>query len=411
MASLTTQPGSAEAPAEAAALALPASAAEIRGRLDALRAAGPIRSADGRTWIVGPALTAPDKLVLLRFLEDLRSRTARILRISLEGPDYAAALCAVQGEPDEPCRVQVDVTRGAVPPIRIVVVNPESLHPPDLARHFCSALLRADALAHGYADAASASAGDLPSLPYPAWFGTGLARWLETARRQADAENVLSRWERGQLPAVHGLTEFFSPYAASDPALAAQLVAWLLDAPERGGFFASLRDALTQGTPWSFALYAKTMGLGPDDPVDAERRWGSWWLSRRWTVLTAGTTEPGLVLRTRAQLRVWPGNPGTPLAAFLRRSPPVEPRDLIALRESPWIGATASFQVTRMQRLASGRDAAYRAMAEAYTAFFVGLQRGEPESRLDRLLQTADTLLLRLEESAEDGPLERLSAD
>lgn len=373
----------------------------VRERLSALRAQAPIRSSDGRVQIGGPALNAPDKLVLLRFVEDVRGRASRLLGIDFDGPAYAIAIHAEGGKPGAP-QIDVRVSRPADVPIRIALRNPEGLHAPDLTERLCSALLRADALANGYSDPPGEPTEPARRCaPYPAWFGAGLARLLDAQRRQADAEAVLARWSDAQLPGVLTLAESFSPYAATDAALASQLVAWFLAAPERAARHVQLRTEFVHGVPWSSALFARAVGCKPL-PGCADVDWDLWLLARRWVVLVPGTTQRALVLRTRDQLRVWPGTPGTPLDALPIRAP-IEPHALIDLRKAPWMQATAVFKIATTVRIASGRDEAYNRMAMAYASFFAGLRDGESKRRLTASLAAAEGLLAELEAAAESS--------
>lgn len=381
-----------------AGLSAPVDPDAIRDKLEAMRAAGAIQGSDGRTTVSGAALPTPDKLALLRFLEETRHRTARLLGIRMEGSASALWLFAVAGEPGAPCQVRVRILPGEKPPIRIVVTAPESLQASELADHVCRALLRADALAQGCLDPADSVVRDERSAPYPAWFGAGVARLLDPARRQEDAESVLERWCRAELPEVLVLADAFSPYASADPALAAQLVAWLLDGPERGAQFAALRRLLVQGQPWDAALLADVAGCQPE-PGAADACWDAWLLARRWAVLTPGVSAPGLVRRTRAQLPVRPAVLGSHLATF-ETLDPIEPEDLLDLRAASWLGTAVAGKLGLLQRLGAGRGDAYRAMTEAYSRFFLGLLRGSSRRRLEQILQEADAALRALEGDA-----------
>jgi hypothetical protein len=358
-----------------------------------------MRSADGRLRIAGPALTSSEKLEILRFVEDVRDRVGRLLGTPFDGPEFAIGLHVRDSEPEDPGGLDVRVDAGQDPPIRIAIRNPRVLQAPVLAERICAALLRSDALARGYRDAnGAASLASLRCAPYPVWFGAGVARLLDASERQADAESVLSRWSAAQLPCVDVLADAFSPFASADVALAAQLVAWFLDAPDRATRYAHLRTELAKGTPWTSGLFAIAAGCD-DEPGGADTAWDGWLLARRWTVLTPGVTHPGLLARTRDQLRVWPGAPGTPLSIFPVRCP-LEPSDLILFRSEPWMPETAVAKVVAMQRLGGGRDEAYRRMAEAYSGFFLALQRRESKRRLTKLLAAAEALLVDLESKA-----------
>ncbi len=377
-------------------------AREVLDQLVAQRSRAPLRSADGTISVGGPALSAADSLHLIRVIEQVRGRLRRVLGLPLEGASTAIAVWAVADEdrseppppgeqdpPDRPlARLRVWVAADRTPPIRLLIENPEELEPQDLTRALCGAWLRADALANGWVDPEVLPPQISRSAPYPAWFGHGIARGLDPAVRQADAEATLERWSRAELPPVSVLLQPFSPYADADPALAAQLAAWLLDSTERSARLQTLRDAVIAAGGWSVPVVEQALGVGPERGT-LGTDWDLWLLERRWAVLTPGVTPDAFWSRTPSQLLVRPGNPGTPLEAWHPRTPK-RPAELIEHRRAAWMPSTASRKVFELQRLAVGRDEDYRHMAAAYTEFFVALQRGVSARRLRRALRIAE---------------------
>ncbi len=385
----------------------------------------PIRTADGGISVGGPGLGAADRLLLVRFIDDLRARMRQTLGVPLHASYAAVGVWAAADEPaagpDAPLEplppdalpgagLVVRVAAGQQPPIRLTIRRPQTLDARELAQALCTAWLRADALAAGWADPPGHPARLLRNAPYPEWFGLGVARGMDRPRRQADAEETLARWSRAELPPVTALLRSFSPYADADPALASQLVAWVLEAATMSG----LRDAVIAADGWSVAAVAGAMGL-ERDLAALGGGWDLWLLKRRWAVLTPGLAHDALWARTPPQLLVRPGNPGTPLDAW---QPPVPkpPSELIRHRRASWMPATASRKVFEMQRLAAGRDERYQHMAAAYTEFFVALQRGDPARRLRHLLERADERFRTLAppeaaEAADLPPLTPVSVD
>lgn len=379
-------------PSRGGGLVPPAEADFVRERFALMQAAAAVRSADGRVFVAGNGLSASGKLTLLGFVEDVRVRASRLLGAPFEGSAFSIGVHVRPGERDVAATLDLRVDISRDPAILLTVRNPESVDAPDMAERLCVAFLGVDALVAG--NVPGRGRGPTPT-PYPGWFGAGLARLLDVSARQDDAEGVLARWSAGGLPCFEVLAADFSPYASSDAALSAQLVAWFLDTPDRRSRYERLRRSLGQGRSWAPALLEAVAEPG-DSPLALDARWDAWLLSRRWTVLSPGTTHPALVARTRDQVRVWPGSPGTPLGVLpVRRA--MEPAELVARRTEPWVAATAAMQAAAMQRLGGGRGGAYRRVAESYAVFFDALRRRASEAVLARRLAEAEALLVEVE--------------
>ena len=218
-----------------ATVSRPGDDALIRARLWQIEQDAGITSANGLAYVGGAAIPSRDKFALLRFVEDTRQRVERILGVPLSHSRYGVSVHGVADEATEGSAIQSATVRVRSRfPISIRVVNPADLDPSALASRLCSAWLQAYALAKVPADVLRARMSEPGyaawSTPFPTWFGAGLGALADVQAKQADADLVFARWSAGGLPPVETLLGAYAPETAAHPELAAQLVAWILDA-------------------------------------------------------------------------------------------------------------------------------------------------------------------------------------
>jgi hypothetical protein len=284
------------------------------------------------------------------------------------------------------------------------VRNPAALDPATLAAHLCQAFLQADAVTQGlrHAPETGTTAGETtaakrarPAQVYPPWFGGGLARLQSIDLRQSDADAVLAKWYRARLPCFEILAASFSPYATEDAAIAAQLVAWFLDTPDRAARFIRLRKALVEGEHWTHALFARAADCEPE-LGGADAAWDAWLLGRRWTVLEPGSASPALVAHMRMQLVTHAGEPGFALDIAPRLGG-YSPEMLAASYPQLWTRQAAQAKRVLVRRIGAGRDEAFTNMTTAYSEFFALFEGRTTTQRLADALHKADALLTELE--------------
>ena len=397
----------------------PAGSELARARFDALRAEGNIASADGSVVVSGAVLMSLDKTLLLEFVKETRAQIIRLLALPYEGKNIPVLLKAIKsdGGPGR-CRIHVVVQRHAG--VVLHVENIEKMSRSQLVEALCAGMLRY------VLSMETNSVGD-PPHDFPAWFSKGVAALLDVVRLQEDVGGVVivsdvthlqglvdeawrqqwyvrkfnhrnrhqehfdaiwKRWSHGELPPAFTLVESFSPYASADVALAAQLVAWLIEDPgTKGERMGTLRQML-QRQAWSAREVARGMGITSLSEFDWA--WDRWLLNRRWIVLTPGVMTPELVSRVEDVLRIFPGSPDLPLDALPFRNVPYDVRILAAYRDEPWGPLLIDAKILQLQRLGSGRSDAYREMVTDYILFMQALRRNESHDRLKALWTQAE---------------------
>ncbi len=388
----------------AAVMELPTGAADMLERVAELDRAAGVGNRDGSIRVAGTGLDAGGKLELLNFLETARSRLKSLLGAPARSLDYETSVIVQPGAEDSPATIDWRVETGTRPELHLLLRDPAAAEAREVVYRYYEALLMADVVAAGWRPEMAESKSVLrreDGGAFPGWFAAGLARLPERIRRQDDAEAVLDRWSHAALPCLEVLVAQFSPYADTNPALAAQLLAWFLDYPERYQRYSSLKEQLSRGDSWDRAL-AEAVGGPGTGLADLDSDWDKWLLARRWTVLTPGQTHPALAGRLRSQLVMWPGASGVPFAGFPYREK-LEPSDLIALRRESWMTVAASLKLAQMQRLGGGRTADFQEVTGAYALFFDNLHRRRSASRLQRSLKQAEKLLQEYERRQNDA--------
>jgi hypothetical protein len=273
-----------------------------------------------------------------------------------------------------------------MPTIRITLVNPSKLDARELAREICDGLVRMKVLA--------AAVGGKAAEPPAGWFTSGLAHYLDNALRQQDADEVLGMWQRAQIQPLWALPREHSQYPSADRRIAAQLVAYWLDFPDRGKRFETLCRALAAGETWSPSLFVETSS-GSSDMVEADKAFDQWLLKRRNTVMTPGVTSRGMLVRASRAMLLVPGEDFVP-DEFPASSPP---ETLAEHSGESWAAKCARAKLEKIMRLSTGRGDKFRKAAGQYAEYFNGVIRGEPKGKLLEKLRHAEAMLRDGEES------------
>ena len=382
-------------------------AAEIRARIERLRravgsGAAETANADRTTIVSGDLLPYPDRVVLLGFVDDLRTalegqlgarRAAPELvpAVSFRGPDFRVAVRAL-ADPDgtnAPASVRTSLrprrsADSVLPAASLDVLNPANgLDPREFAETVVDDLLRLKVL---YA----APARGVAPRPPPRWLAAGLARLADTAVRQGDFDETRALWFRAELPPLPELAAEDAPFPSAEPAVAAQLAAFWLSFPDPAARFRDLCRLLGSGVPWTPGLFLST-SLGTSDPLAGDRAFDAWLWGRVHHVLSPGATTPELVARTLVALQLFPGRDGVP-ADLADRPQPLE--RLLEPESAAWAPVAATELRLRILRLAAGRGDAYRAAVEEFADILADLARGGRRARraAERLPAARDAL-------------------
>ncbi|MGI5868234.1 MAG: hypothetical protein ACOX9C_02145 [Kiritimatiellia bacterium] len=370
---------------EATAFELSPRALEIAEKL---RDLAPTTSADGSVRVSGGSLGTLDRMDLLRFAADVRTRLEQLTGSKFQGRNFSIALLVPKADEERPATISLQTIpppaqeSGLVvhPAIRLTIVNLAKLDPRDLTCSICDGLLRMKVV--------EAAGGGVQLQPPPRWFAEGLGHYLEASRRQDDAEDVLKLWQQAALPPLNRLAASHSPYAAADRRVSAQLAAYWLDFPERAARLDQLCRALASGEPWSARLFAETSS-GLANLGEADKDFDRWLLTRRHSVLTPGVTRREFVVRAWRSLLLHPGEDGVP-AEIPAGSPPSL---LLRHGAEPWVRESARVKARKLMIMAAGRGAAFQEAATAWAAIFDAIARGERAAKLEADLLHAEKLL------------------
>lgn len=382
--------GHADVPQGAAALERSDGVRKLAERISAFDG---ISNADETVRVSGKAFNSVDKQIIMGFVEDVRARLQMLTATSFMGDYYRVLVSAENSEPDRPCVIVKQLMapalgRQRLPTIRISVTNSARLDARDLARELCDGYISLKVLALAGPEASPA--------PAARWFTAGLAHYLDSDLRQDDAEDMLKRWRAAHVPPLWVLAAAQSPHASASHEIAAQLVAFWLDFPDRGLRLESLCQALATGRAWSPALFIETSSQA-DGMLRADRDFDTWLLNRHDSVLTPGRTRSEFVVRAYYLLMLQPGVDGVPDEVPANASLTL----LVERRDEPWARKVAHTKSDRLMRLSAGRGDKFRKAAVMYAEFFDGVVRREPATKLFSKLRLAELLLRDSEEEVQ----------
>jgi hypothetical protein len=385
----------------------PLTADQVR---DVLAQNSSYRSSDGLTLVVGGKdLPGADALRLCQFSTDVRKRLSSHLSIPMDGPAFTTEIRVLSTIPEKDAYVACSVLPQGMFRIHVWVAGLGEVNQEDVAGALCGGLLRSDALAHGWTDAEGQTV-QLGAAPYPVWFGTGVARLLNVANRQYDAEHTIELLESERLPGLAALLSAGESLAQTDRAVASQLVAWLASDGMGPEGFRGLRKRVLSDGGWAAAA-----GF-PDAEAAAEgeKAWREWLQHRKWVILTPGMSHPAFVRRVRDLLLLAgedaeeepeegdvdkeekpPRKSRIPPEVFA--AGPLDPEALLRHSREPWAPEAAVAMSGRLQRSLAGHGQDLLAVAAGYGAYFQAVAERRPPSELRRLLDDAEALLAALE--------------
>ncbi len=223
-----------------------------------------------------------------------------------------------------------------------------------------------------------------PVTEPPVWFVRGLARLTDSAGRGDSFEHAYGQWAHARLDAAQWL---FRAESRADrlPDVAAQLVAWCVDQPDRSQRWSALLDALAAGEAWTSALIARVFA-DSDDIKALGTSFDIWMASRARRIFSPGTTSGGTLARARLLLLVFPGeldwnpNSGFDGKAFL-------PLSWYAANSGlPNVAALLHRRASAFRRAAIGHDSDFRLLCSLYAkALDTAAERGWRHASADWL--------------------------
>ena len=233
----------------------------------------------------------------------------------------------------------------------------------------------------------------------PRWLSVGLARNLTRTQRAADARDVLAAWQAGRVPP---LAEWLvkPPQAwdsLTDGPVASVWMAWLLEAPLGQARMRWLFNHLDQREAVSADDAAGEL-VGVASRADMEVAWDAWIMRQKRKVFRPGTVPPEAVERFAAELLLYPGGFGIPLASGIKRGDGFVA--LVAQREAEWIDGFCRTKLTALRVLAVGRGSAFHRTVDCYAQFLDALARHKRPDRLRELLGAAEVQMRQLKAAA-----------
>lgn len=270
--------------------------------------------------------------------------------------------------------------------------------------------------------------------PVPYWLAEGVSQSADSGLRARNCERAIAEWKQGRIPSIgrflEGATQAPEPdpgpeaagtAASDDPAgreatraICSVLVSWLQSLPGGPARFQAILGRLAAGEPVTPEWLAGVVP-GAKSAADLDRQWDGWMLRQKSVIRLPGVLTASGVDELGEGLLLYPGQCGMPLSDAPRE--PVPWRELIRRRDEPWIREFVQSKTVGLRVQSAGRGPEIAAVVERYAEFLDALGRGKSESRLTRLLETAEQALKALREkvqpalSAPEPPDRREAAD
>ncbi|MBL7076603.1 MAG: hypothetical protein ISS31_03935 [Kiritimatiellae bacterium] len=277
---------------------------------------------------------------------------------------------------------------------RMIVPRAECLAEESVRIAFCRLLLQ------GFVPS---SRIDPTPVQVPRWLPVGLARNLWREQRGADAFAMVERWREGRVPPLadwleRGPDEWDT---ATDGPMSALLVAWLAEPPDGYGCLRELFRRLDEGETVSAGLFASVLLGAGAGPADLEVAWDGWIMRQQRKVFRPGTMPADVLKQLAAELLLYPGAFGIPLASDIRRGDGFHA--LIEQRNADWIDTFCHAKQASLGAVVVGRGMAVQEVVTQYVAFLDALARGKRSRRLRKLLDEAEAARRDLEASVESS--------
>lgn len=243
----------------------------------------------------------------------------------------------------------------------------------------------------------------------PAWLSIGVARNLFPVLKAENNAQSARLWQEGRIPSLRRLLAQYAAPAASfaaDPGgtdsqsrnvACGLLIALITAQPNRADIFNHLLAELAAGRPITPATLAARFPKCATG-ADMEDAWDRWLFRQRYIIHQPGRFLPENIAQLRAELLLYPGVSGIPLAT--NASQVLTFGYLVEQREAPWAPALAEQKINALRRLTAGRGAELGAVADAYCRFLSALKKQAGKRKLKKLLQDAEGKLNALDRKA-----------
>lgn len=224
----------------------------------------------------------------------------------------------------------------------------------------------------------------------PSWLALGVARNLYSAYRAANSVELLTIYDKGELPSVNDLLEQFGNLQLEDTLdkyVCGMFVLWLSKLPGYADIFDKIFSIVADGktlTATSLSSIIKSC-----DSVEAlEKMWIDWVVRQKRMIYDPGIITSDMVEKLRTMLVV------TPEECRVAKGPATDISfqfsELISLRREFWVSAYARQKIIRLKLTFVGRGKDMNKVVDLYCEFLSALEKHKSKKRLTKLLKSAD---------------------
>jgi hypothetical protein len=264
---------------------------------------------------------------------------------------------------------------------RLLITNPDRVAQEDLLEALAWLLLNRYVIVRQAVSERERAPGEVPE-----WFSVGVAQNLYVSLRDRNARVAVRRWQRGTSPSLEDLMDrsYLPEGRWSEKAYCGLAVDWIASVPRAVELFDALFRRWSAGESVTPAWLSAAM-LGATNVAALEIQWdlrvARYGQPRRIVGRSAGESM-ALLEAVRALNYEALGLVVAPEMLAV-----TDLRQLVPLRQEPWLQAAAPALALKVRSLAWGGSDDFAAVVEAYARFFDALTERPARGLLARLLR------------------------
>ena len=232
----------------------------------------------------------------------------------------------------------------------------------------------------------------------PAWLALGVAKNLYPTYRAANSTELLSLYDKGELPSVVKLLQQFNDSEMDDKlngSICGMFVLWLSKTPEHAGMFDKLFEIFAENKQLTAAELSSIIN-SCDSVNTMEKMWRDWVLRQKRMVYEFGVITPSIVEKLKGLLVITPEECSKVNGPATDINLPFS--ELISRRKESWVSACARQKNITLKLAFVGRGADMNKVVDLYCEFLDALEQRKSKRYLIKLLGKADSAMVLFSE-------------
>ena len=232
----------------------------------------------------------------------------------------------------------------------------------------------------------------------PSWLALGVARNLYPAYRAVNSAELLSLYDKGELPSVTKLLQQFNDSEMDDKLnehICGMFILWLSKTPVHPDMFAKLFLMFAKGKAIT-AVELSSIINDCDSVETMEEMWREWVVRQKRMVYEFGVVTPAKVEKLKSMLVV------TSEECYKAGGPIAEVdfpfSELVSRRKKIWVSASARQKIISLKLSFVGNGGDMNTVIDLYCQFLTALEQRKSEKKLIKLLDKADEAMVLFSE-------------